>query len=50
VARRRVWRTGWGCGLPEPIGMYVAGYPDTFLTPLLVWSHPWANVAGYPDC
>jgi hypothetical protein len=28
VAERRVWRTGWGCGLPEPLGIRVAGYPD----------------------
>jgi hypothetical protein len=28
VAERRVWRTGWGCGLPEPLGICVAGYPD----------------------
>jgi hypothetical protein len=20
------------------------------LRPLSMWSHPWANVAGYPDC
>ena len=41
---------GWGCGLPEPLGICVAGYPDTSLRPRSMWSHPWANVAGYPDC
>jgi hypothetical protein len=41
---------GWGCGIPESLGIYVAGYPDTSLRPSSMWSHPWANVAGYPDC
>jgi hypothetical protein len=39
---------GWGCGLPEPLGICVAGYPDTSLRPSSMWSHPWAYVAGYP--
>jgi hypothetical protein len=41
---------GWGCGIPEPLGICVAGYPDTSLRPRSMWSHPWANVAGHPDC
>jgi hypothetical protein len=42
---------GWGCGLPEPLGICVAGYPDINpYVPSSMWSHPWANVAGHPDC
>jgi hypothetical protein len=42
---------GWGCGIPEPLGICVAGYPDINpYVPSSMWSHPWANVAGYPDC
>jgi hypothetical protein len=48
---RWVWFLGWGCGIPEPLGICVAGYPDINpYVPSSMWSHPWANVAGYPDC
>ena len=29
---------GWGCGLPEPLGICVAGYPDTSLRPRSMWA------------
>jgi hypothetical protein len=39
---------GWGCGLPEPLGICVAGYPDTSLRPKLYVEPPLGERRGIP--
>jgi len=40
---------GWGCGIPEPLGICVAGYPDIHPYVLSLCGPPLDAVAGYPD-
>jgi len=39
---------GWGCGIPEPLGICVAGYPDKFPTSPLYVEPPLGERRGPP--
>jgi len=39
----------WGCGLPEPLGICVAGYRTFIPTSPIYVEPPLDAVAGYPD-